>query len=464
MSSDAFDELERGLRTAVRRQAGLEEAVAAAAAPVIPLAPRRRRRFSGRGGALALVAALVVGGGAFAATRALDVGAPLPDELGGPAKPHVGAGVARGDQRILRLRVADPYGGPPWALRTFASSRGGSCVQVGQMLDGRFGRVRPGAGGRLQLRPISATPGQNSLCSYVSRNGYPVVRGLRAVEITGGSSDPRRCGGTSCPISAVRTIRYGLLGPAARSATYVDADGRDGASMAVDGAHGGAYLFVVRTDPAPYVRAEQWQRQLRERLRAEQRRLRREGLSRDEAFRRAGPLVFKLRPPGAGMSSRIRDGVRARFAGGTELRVAGRGRTGAALPGVTRRAAAAPATREALHVPLRVTRRGRGDRATYVVRFRAPLAIMRADHHYTLTASGRDGPSCRRRMPGGGFATTRDLARGAVVTFTVKPGYGGYGRRTWCAGRIRLRVGYSSGSGPFAGSYVGAYAFTVPTR
>jgi hypothetical protein len=51
------------------------------------------------------------------------------------------------------------------------------------------------------------------------------------------------------------------------------------------------------------------------------------------------------------------------------------------------------------------------------VRFRAPVAITRADRHYTLTMEGPAAASCRRRIPGGGDATTRDIAKGELVTF-----------------------------------------------
>jgi hypothetical protein len=449
MSGDAFDRLERELRGAVR--AGGAPATASARPPCW--------RWPRRGGLLAAVAALAIGGGALAATHVLEVGAPVPDEPALRATPHAGAGVARGDARILPLRVADTSGGPPWALRIFTSTRGGSCVQVGQVLDGRFGRVLPGAGGRLQLRPISASPGQNSLCGFVARNGYPVLRGLRTVQITGGHGDPRRCGGAACPITAVRTIRYGLLGPAARSATYADGTGRRGPAMRVDGSYGGAYLFVVQTDPAPYVAAERWPEERRQAIEAEQRRLKAAGLTPAEALRGALAHVIRRPPPAAARaSSQIRDGVDATFADGATLRVAGHGRTSGPLPGVAR---AAPAPAPSVRAPLRVTRHGAGAAARFTVRFRAPVAIARADHGYNLTMSGRAGPHCDRQTPDGGPATTRDLGRGAPVAFTVDPTLPGWTRTTWCPGRHVLRVGYRSGSGPFRGRLVGSYAFTV---
>jgi hypothetical protein len=457
MSGDAFDRLERELRGVLRAEAAV--AVRGGRQP-----RWGGRRWSRRGGLLAVGAALVLGGGALAATQVLEVGAPLPDPSLPKPAPTVGAGVATGQPRILPLRVADPLGGPSWALRTFSSSRGGSCVQVGQVLDGRFGRVLPGAGGRLQLRPISATPGANSLCGFVARNGYPVLRGLRTVEVTGGVSDPRRCGGVACPITAVRTIRYGLLGPAARNATYVDGAGHDRATMRVDGAHGGAYLFVVRTDPAPYVEGERAQRATSEALRREVVRLRATGLSEDQALTKAMANVGRRTrhvTRGRG-TAQTRDGVRATFAGGAVLRVAGSGRWSGALPGVARPAASSAKPKPDVRAPLHVTRRGTGARASYVVRLRAPLAITRADQHYTLTMTGRAGPHCDRPTPGGGKATTSDLRRSAPVGFTITPKFSGWNRTTWCPGRHALRVGYASGSGPFRGRLVGSYAFTVP--
>jgi hypothetical protein len=464
MNGDAFDRLERELRGAVR--VGMAQVSVAAPQAVRDVAglPRKGGRLSRRGGLLAIGAALVLGGGALAATQVLEVGAPAPEEPLPKPTPTVGAGVATGKPRILALRVSDPYGGPPWTLRTFTSSRGGSCVQVGQVVDGRFGRVLPGAGGRLQLRPISATPGANCLCGFVARNGYPVLRGLRTVEITGGMSDPRRCGAAACPITAVRTIRYGLLGPAARSATYVDGEGHDGPTMRVDGVHGGAYLFVVRTDPAPYVDGERAQRATSEALRREIMRLRAAGLSESEALTKAMASVGRrTRYMTRGrLPTRIRDGVRATFAGGTVLRrVAGAGRWSGALPGVARRSATAGAKPD-VRAPLHVTRRRTGAQASYVVRLRAPLAITRADRHYTLTVTGRAGPHCDRPTPGGGKATTHDLRRGDPIGFTITPNFTGWNRTTWCPGRHVLRVGYASGSGPFRGRLLGRYAFTAP--
>jgi hypothetical protein len=425
MSADAFDRLEAELRGAVRAAVAAE--------------PRRVPRW--RPGLLAAAAALVVaGGGAVAATQVWRVGAPDDTPLGFPApRPDAGAGVASGAPRILPLRVADPRGGPPWALRVFGSSRGGSCVQVGQVVDGRFGRMDG-----TTLRPVAAIPGQTSLCGFVARDGYPVLRGLRRQDVTGGSGRG--------PVTAVTTIRYGLLGPAARSVTWRDASGRRLMRMRVD-PHGGAYLLVRVEDPAPFEAVDARRRAVERRMKA----LLGRGVSPRVAMRRAakeaGPARV-MRP------WRVTDGVDATFAGGTTLRVAGHGRTRAALPGVAR-----PNTtnnRLDVRAPIRVTRSGPIASATFTVRFRAPVAIDRADHHYTLTVSGPASPRCDRGAPKGGQSTTNDIARGEVVTFAVRNGLGRRDGVSFCPGRHTLRVGYSAGSGPFAGRLVGAWSFTVP--
>ncbi|WCB96640.1 hypothetical protein DSM104299_05405 [Baekduia alba] len=450
MSGDAFDRLEVQLRGAV---------VAHATAPVRPRS-RPWRHVPRRGGLLAAAAALLVaGGGAVAATHVWKVGPPADDTKYLPKpSPDAGAGVAQGQARILALRVPDPLGGPPWALRIFGSTRGGSCVQVGQVVRGRFGRMQ----GEV-LRPIAAVPGQNSLCGFVARNGYPVLRGLRTVQVTGGMGDPHQCGASACPVTAVRTIRYGLLGPSARSATYVDADGRRGPTTAIDGAGGGAYLFVLRSDPAPYEARDRRERGNQARMAAELRRLHKAGVTGPTALRRAMRDVLATGPRPAMTIGvpRIRDGVDATFAGGTTLRVAGHGRTGGPLPGVTR-PSTTTTNKADVRAPLTVTRRGTVASARFTVRFRAPVAIMRADHHYTLTLTGLAGSRCDRPSPAGGQATTRNVARGEAVTFTVRRGLGSRDGETYCPGAHTLRVGYSSGSGPFAGRLVGSYAFTVP--
>jgi hypothetical protein len=219
-----------------------------------------------------------------------------------------------------------------------------------------------------------------------------------------------------------------------------------------DGAgSGGAYLFVIAADPRPYRRRDAAQRALNEAFQRETR----AGLSAAEAMRRARRAVGRR---GLGPVLAPTDGVLARFANGAAVRVAGPGRTSAPLPGVERRTGATPRNVDAA---LDVRRRGSGATATFTVRFRAPVAITRADRHYTLTMDGPAAPSCRRRIPGGFDATTHDIARGETVTFTVTPKFAGWNRRTWCPGAFTIYVGYETPGTRFRGRLVGRYDFTV---
>lgn len=441
--SDVFDDLERDLAAAVRRTAG------------------RRPRQGRRGMVLALAATLVVSGGALAATGLVPTGSPVP-EYDDHSTPTTGAGVAEGQARILALRVPDPAGGPPWALRIFRSSRGLNCVQLGRVQAGRFGRVtvtlrEPQ---NVAFRELRAVPGVNSLCSGVSRDGLPVIRGLRQVVITGGISDPQRCPSPGphddCPITSVRILRYGLLGPQARTARYVAEDGVVVRRIKIRAGSGGAYLFVIPMDPAPFRLQEQRQRTFGEIIKRTAAHARRRGASRDEAMRAAMRAARRI--PQVPSTYRIRESVVATFANGVTMRVAGRRRSQAQLPGVTPRPSPQPVS---VRAAMTVTRLASGRDATFRLRVGAPVAIRRADRHYTLTVTGPSGPDCKRTLSKGGPATTRDIARGEAVTFVVSPRYAGARRDTWCPGAFTARIGYQTPGTPFAGRLVAAHQFRI---
>lgn len=451
-----FDELERRLVASVR--AG---AIDLAEQPVP--AARRARRLR-RLPVIACIAGLAVAGGALAATGVLPIGSPLDDPSTEPVLPGDSPGLVESRTRVLPLRVADPAGGPPWALRIFRTDRGASCLQVGQAYRGRFGTVTADAAGAQTFRPLKAIPGRNSLCGGVERAGIPVLRGLRKVVSVGGSSDPRRCNGRPCPISDVRVIRYGTLGPGARSATFIDAAGKPSASMRLSPKNGGAYLFVVPVPSGPYQRADEQQQRFAAAFENALRDARAKGLSEraayEEASRQVAPVIRQMRRrPAARVDLRPRDGVDATFADGSRLRVAGPGRTGAPLPGVKPRTQTLPT----VAAPLRVTTRGPAARRRLVVSFRAPLAIRRFDHQYTLALSGPTGSTCKQTI-GGYQATTRRIAEGARVRFRVTPRIAGYSRTTWCPGTFTIRAAYRAPGGPRGGFAVGTRRFTVPPQ
>jgi hypothetical protein len=290
----AFDHLEGELLAGVRRVHG---------------SPRPGRAWR-RPTMVALASILAAAAAAaLAATGTIRIGHTHQGVPGLKPEPHVSSGVRAGAAQTLALRVADPAGGPPWTLRVFGSSRGGHCVQVGQVVRGRFGVfVPPGI-----LEPLSALPGaDSSLCSGLARNGFPVVRGLRRLVIIGGSGDPRRCPGQrrgDCSITSATLLRYGLLGPGARRVRLIDAYGRTLGAARTSALIGGAYLFALSLPVAPYAAAD--------------------------------------RSPSHAKVPQLPDvGVIATFASGQTLRVAGQHRSPGPLPGLgsRRRGYAPPAT------------------------------------------------------------------------------------------------------------------------
>jgi hypothetical protein len=401
----AFEHLEQELRAGVRRAHGSAE-------------PPRHRPW--RLVVAAGFVALALAAAALAATGTIQIGHVHEDE---PAslrpRPHVGPGIRAGRARTLPLRVADPAGGPPWTLRVFGSSRGGHCVQIGQVVRGHFGVfVPPGT-----LEPLNAWPGgSSSLCSGAARNGFPVVRGLQRILVIGGASDPRRCPGQpsgDCPITSVTLLRYGLLGPGARRVRLVAGNGAELASARTGPRIGGAYLFAVAQPVARYVRAN----------------------------RSVRPY---LRTPDVG--------VIAMFANGQTLRVAGHHRFAGSLPGLgTPSRGYAPAPPPKVPVAVRVENPGRF--AVITLSFRAPVAISRFDVHYTQTLRGPIGRTCTPTRDGYN-ATTRDIAAGQIVRFTLRrgPGFRENGREGWCPGRFTGAIRYST---PGRNTTIGRFAFTI---
>ncbi len=444
----AFDELERQLREGVRRVHG------GAAHDVVDTAKRRRSWL--RPPALALAAGLVVAGGALAATGTIGIG-PVHDDhdpLSRPS-PASGPGVRASAAKTIALRVADPAGGPPWTLRVFRSSRGANCVQVGQVVRGHFGVFVPPA----TLEPLRAWPGgTSSLCSGQARAGFPVVRGLQKIRVIGGAGDPKRCPGRpygDCPIASATLLRYGLLGPGARRARLTGIAGSH--TLRTSAKIGGAYLFAVALPVAPYVAADKATREIdgayrRARKAATARGLK--GVAATRAAVRAARLIARpqtyVRPPDVA--------VLATFADGRTLRVAGKGRTRAALPGLGARAAAPqpPVPRD---VPIRVRVQQPGRFATVRLSFSAPRAITRFDVHYTSTLSGPTGRGCKPES-GGYNATTGDIAEGQTVSIVMRRrGVRTNGRVGWCPGRFTGKVRYST---PTGHTVIGGYAFRIP--
>ena len=151
--------------------------------PDRPSSRRRRARWPA-----ALLAAMVALAGAGGALAASGVG--LPWISGDPPL----QGTIPSSIEVLPLRVADPAGGPPWALRAYRTDRGAACLEVGRISGRRFDRVANAIGcTRLPPRsqpapaPFSGTGG-----ATITLDGSPVA-----------SSD------ASTDAANLRTIAYG---------------------------------------------------------------------------------------------------------------------------------------------------------------------------------------------------------------------------------------------------------------
>lgn len=458
----ALHDLERQLASAVDAGAAADSAApvdrgladAPSRASATPHEGRRRRRPSaGR----VLVALLIAGGvttGALAATGALRV----VKEAEAPYFPmvsDVGAGVPSSPVRVLPLRVRDPQGGPPWVIRTFTTNRGAACAQAGQWYRGRFGKLERDDRNRPVFRLVGIHIGDTARCTNSVTDGLPVLRGLRAVHLVGGSSSDARCSdaagqGGACPITAATVVRFGLLGPRAKTAQFEGPDGQWSAPLKMTPGTGGAYLFAEPIDPDPF-RSRQ---EIEQRIEAEvERRFSPQAGAGDRAA--AGALLRRrmqfqeqryreaFASDQAGRSLAIRDGVDATFANGTTFRVAGRGVTRRALPGITPVRDDLP-TR--LPAPVAVKYLGI-DRAVRVT-FPAPVALDRYARAYVVTVRGLRGPSCDDWVGSAESWIARAPDKGREVVAVVRP-MAQRGVRRWCPGqRYVVRVAHHSGTNP----------------
>ncbi|MDQ2897552.1 MAG: hypothetical protein M3Y09_18255, partial [Actinomycetota bacterium] len=156
-----------------------------------------------------------------------------------------------------------------------STTRGQGCIQIGRLLDGKLGAIGQDyafgndgrfhelpvsaadfngcalldARGRLftnvtaDERPASAWSGSGPANGCVPPTAGPYEKGLRITpeERAHGAKPP-----PICRQADLRNIYYGLLGPEARSITYVIAGKRH--TLDTVGA-GGAYMFVIRASP-----------------------------------------------------------------------------------------------------------------------------------------------------------------------------------------------------------------------
>lgn len=220
--------------------------------------PRRRVVLSL---AIAAVALMGAGGGALL----FGTGKTLPPayELSPASTVGLGRPLAP-SLALLRLRVADPTGGPPWGMRVIRTTRGLACIQAGRVVAGRLGGIGIGYAfkGDGRFHPFApADAVSEDACATVAANGLAFQPGAPAIVTADGLPlagenlwpyERVHCDlpgqedwGVRCPQADLREIAVGMLGPDAAS-IRVRAPGREFTVKPYG--PDGAYLIVL---PAP---------------------------------------------------------------------------------------------------------------------------------------------------------------------------------------------------------------------
>jgi len=215
---------------------------------------RGARRRPGRTPAIAMAIVLLLVGGAFGAGLIkFGKASPAGQEFGN-AKAELGA-LTPGSVRLLPVKTADPAGGPDWGMRVLSTTRGVGCIQVGRLVEGKLGSLGQDhsfqndglfhelpATGEFDRFSCVALDGAGRIFNNVVQGELP-ASAAPGCEPPGAQHFPTVTYGPNCPQADERNLYYGLLGPDARSVTYV----LDGQSHTIPtvGADG-AYLIVTR--------------------------------------------------------------------------------------------------------------------------------------------------------------------------------------------------------------------------
>lgn len=214
--------------------------------------------------ALALGAAVLAGAGGGALL--LSPGKALQPGFALPANPQTGLGQpVTATLTPLPMRVADPGGGPPWAMRVIRTTRGLVCLQGGRVVDGQLGGLGSGYAfaGDGRFHPFLAQDAiATDACPAVGAAGLaflpgpPVIVTANALPLAGENVAPGQqvhCDlpgvenwGVRCPQSELRQVAMGLLGPEAVSIQLSYAGAR---TTIKPYGREGAYLIVLPAQP-----------------------------------------------------------------------------------------------------------------------------------------------------------------------------------------------------------------------
>jgi hypothetical protein len=192
------------------------------------------------------------------AVSAIAPPAPFRLPVGGPAGAVSGAprtffGPAIARTARLAAQAVDPRGGLPWGLRTFRTTRGRTCLQVGRLQLGVIGALGQdnafGDDGRFHPIALNDDAGD---CAQTDGHGHAFVN-IADGEISASANPSGGCRTgrnptriPPCRAGDLRSIEYGVLGPDAVSVTYrlggrlyIKPTGPDGAYLIVGPATNG---------------------------------------------------------------------------------------------------------------------------------------------------------------------------------------------------------------------------------
>ncbi len=368
---------------------------------------------------------------AYAATHLIETGAPVRSEES--FSTNVGAGVAIAKTGgLLGIAAPDPAGGPPWTMRVYKTSRGLGCVQVGRLVGGRIGVLgQDGAfndDGRFHPLPVQASQAEGD-CVLLDGHGHAFLGvGNYGVPASG---LPRQChllrsraASERCGRSDPRDIFYGLLGPRARTVTYVSGGHRR--TVPTVGSEG-AYLIIAR--------APAWL-----------------------TARGVGAGASGALPVGGGTLSGVRlpqPIVKVSYAGGRTCAITSPGKRRAeCLPpvGYVAQRIEVPSTRE-LASPIRLRLvQGQpvegtahaGPVAALTVSFRAKVAVRSALSGYGVTLQAPNTGACRGRPEQANGQLGRNVEAGKHVELKLSSVYAdAHSMFPGCPGVAHGRVIYS---------------------